>query len=96
MSRPLWFVAGAGAGVYAMVRGRRAAEAVTPDGLRDRATGLGLGWAMFTAEVRRGMAAKEEELRRDLARGLPADSGPHPVLAAEPPTAIHADQETPH
>ena len=36
MRRGLWFVAGAGAGVYAMVRGRRAAEAFTADGLRDR------------------------------------------------------------
>ena len=36
MSRTLWFVAGAGAGVYGMVRGRRAAEALTVDGLRDR------------------------------------------------------------
>ena len=31
-----WFVAGAGVGVYAMVKARRAAEAFTPEGLRDR------------------------------------------------------------
>ena len=34
MRRGLWFVAGAGAGVYAMVRGRRLAEAFTAEGLR--------------------------------------------------------------
>ena len=43
MRRPIWFAAGAGAGVYAMVRGRRAAEALTVDGLRDRWSGLALG-----------------------------------------------------
>ena len=36
MGRPLWFVAGAGVGVYAAARARRAAEALTADGLRDR------------------------------------------------------------
>ena len=33
MNRGLWFVAGAGAGIYVMIRGRRAAEALTIDGL---------------------------------------------------------------
>ena len=40
MSRALWFVAGAGAGVYGLVRGRRAAESFTADGLRDRVDAL--------------------------------------------------------
>jgi len=36
MKRGLWFAAGAGAGVYAMARARRLAEAFTVEGLRDR------------------------------------------------------------
>ena len=36
MSRALWFVAGTGAGVYAAVRAKRVAEALSVDGLRDR------------------------------------------------------------
>jgi hypothetical protein len=51
MARSLWFVAGAGAGVYAMSRARRAAQAVTADGLRDRLSGLGVGMRMFRDEV---------------------------------------------
>jgi hypothetical protein len=63
MRRGLWFVAGAGAGVYAMVRGRRAAEALTSDGLRDRWHGVALGARMFRDEVAQGSAEKETELR---------------------------------
>lgn len=63
MRRGLWFVAGAGAGVYAMVRGRRAAEALTVDGLRDRWSGVTLGAGMFRGEVAQGSAEKETELR---------------------------------
>ena len=66
MNRSLWFVAGAGAGVYAMVRGRRAAEALTADGLRDRASGLSVGMRMFRDEVAAGRAEKETELRHQL------------------------------
>jgi hypothetical protein len=66
MNRGLWFVAGAGAGVYAVVKVRRAAEAFTPDGLRDRLSGLGLGAHLFAEEVRAGMAEKETELRERL------------------------------
>ncbi len=64
MRRGLWFVAGAGAGVYAMVRGRRAAEALTADGLRDRARALAVGARMFRDEVADGSAEKETELRQ--------------------------------
>lgn len=63
MRRGLWFVAGAGAGVYAMVRGRRAAEALTVDGLRDRLSGLEVGARMFRDEVAQGRTEKETELR---------------------------------
>jgi uncharacterized protein DUF6167 len=66
VNRSLWFVAGAGAGVYAMVRGRRAAEALTVDGLRDRLGGLAVGARMFRDEVSSGRAEKETELRHQL------------------------------
>ena len=82
MGRGLWFLAGAGAGVYAMVKVRRTAEAFTPDGLRDRASGLSLGAHLFREEVRAGMAEKETELRHRL--GLALD-GPLALEAGEAP-----------
>lgn len=66
MGRAAWFVAGAAAGVFGVVRARRAAETLTPDGLRDRAAGLSLGAQLFAQEVRTGMAEKETELRERL------------------------------
>ena len=66
MNRGFWFVAGGSAGLYVMVKARRVAEAFTPEGLRDRMAGLGLGAHMFAEEVRAGMAEKETELRERL------------------------------
>jgi len=63
VSRSLWFAAGAGAGVYAMVRARRLAEAVTIDGLRDRANGALVGLRALREEVAVGQEEKETELR---------------------------------
>lgn len=63
MSRALWFAVGAGAGVYGMVRGRRAAESLTADGLRDRVEALTLGARLFRDEVAQGAADRETELR---------------------------------
>lgn len=63
MSRALWFAAGAGVGAYGLVKVRRAAEALTPDGLADRLAGLSLGLHLFGEEVRAGMAEKETEVR---------------------------------
>lgn len=84
MRRGFWFVAGAGAGVYVMIRARRAAEAFTPDGLRDRVSGLGVGAHLFAEEVRAGMTERETELRERL--GLALDGplqldGPVPGVA---------------
>ncbi|WP_195849545.1 DUF6167 family protein [Nocardioides marmotae] len=90
MSRGLWFVAGAGAGVYAMVRGRRAAEALTADGLRDRWNGLTLGARLLRDEVAQGRADAEVDLRARL--GLtPAGT---PELAA-PRTSTRTASNTP-
>src|SRR4051812_24896094 len=79
MSRTIWFVAGAGAGVYVVTRARRAAEALTPEGLADRLAGLSLGLHLFRDEVRAGMAEKENDLRERV--GLPLHGHP-PELSA--------------
>ena len=88
MSRGLWFVAGAGAGVYVMVRGRRAAEALTVDGLQDRLSGArGRGCGCSATRSPQGQAEKETELRERLglvphgtrARGRPAPGRRRPT-----------------
>ena len=76
MKRGLWFVAGAGAGIYVVIRGRRAAEALTMDGLQDRLNGLAVGARMFRDEVTQGKAEAETELRERFSAGLHL-SGPH-------------------
>jgi hypothetical protein len=83
MSRTLWFVAGAGAGVYAMTRARRVAEALTPEGLADRLAGLSVGARLFGDEVRAGMAEKENDVRRRV--GLTFHGAPAPELSAGSP-----------
>jgi hypothetical protein len=89
MNRGIWFVAGAGAGVYALVKVRRAAEAFTPEGLRDRLSGLGLGAHLFAEEVRAGMTEKETELRDRLEWTL---DGPR-ALAHSSPTEYLEDTD---
>lgn len=97
MSRGLWFVAGAGAGVYAMVRARRVAEAFTADGLSDRWHALTLGARMFRDEVVQGQAEAETGLRERFGlvpHGLPelVSAGGVETLAErapQPPEAAH-------
>ena len=95
MSRGLWFVAGAGAGIYAMVRGRRAVEAVSPDGLRDRAGAAALGLRMLSAEVAAGKAEREAELRERHAAGPPAVAGnqARPQIEQHDPTTPGRDPQ---
>ena len=83
MRRGLWFVAGAGTAIYVMIRGRRAAEAFTIDGLQDRLNGLAVGARMFREEVAQGKAEAETTLRERFA-AVPNVSGPHgrPELAS--------------
>jgi len=66
MNKGVWFLAGSALGAYGVMRARRAAEALTYDGLHDRLSGLFVGARLFTAEVRTGAAAKETELRQRL------------------------------
>ena len=74
MRRGVWFLAGAGAGIYGMVRGRRAAEALTADGLHDRMSALFLGARLFRDEVVLGAAERETELRERF--GVPPHGRP--------------------
>ena len=64
MNRGLWFVAGAG--IYTMIRARRAAEALTTDGLKDRVGAAVVGARMFRDEVAQGKAEAETDLRERL------------------------------
>lgn len=70
MRRGFWFVAGAGAGVYVVLKARRAAEVFTPEGLRDRVAALNVGAQLFADEVRSGMTERETELRDRLGYAL--------------------------
>ena len=74
MSRGLWFVAGAGVGIYGMIRARRAAESLTADGMRDRVGAAVVGARMFRDEVAQGRAEAESGLRERL--GLVPDGTP--------------------
>jgi hypothetical protein len=89
MRRGLWFVAGAGAGVYAMVRARRLKEAFSVDGLRDRWEAVGLGARLLRDDIAQARTDKETELRERF--GLP----PHgtPELAASRRHATGPDTE---
>ena len=81
MNRTIWFVAGAGAGVYAITKVRRAAEVFTPEGLRDRLAGLSLGAHLFSEEVKTEMVTRENDLRARLGLGL---HGPHELESPTP------------
>lgn len=96
MRRGLWFVAGAGTAAYVMVRGRRAAEALTVDGLQDRLGALSVGMRLFRDEVAQGRAEKESELRERLGlvpHGRPElEGGRHRAVPA--PTAARTPTQT--
>ncbi len=90
MRAGVWFTAGAAAGVYGMVRVRRLAEALTPDGMRDRIGAAVVGARMFRDEVAQGQAEAEARLRERY-RALESGAGgagsrpglpPSPVMTA--------------
>jgi hypothetical protein len=91
MRRGLWFVAGAGAGVYAMVRARRVAEAFTADGLSDRWHALSLGARMLRDEVAQGQAEAETGLRERF--GLVPHGRPELVAATGGRHALTTPEE---
>jgi hypothetical protein len=104
--RTLWFVAGAGAGIYASVRARRVKEAFTPEGLSDRWHALALGARMFRDEVAQGRAEAEPELRerfgllphgrRELAAPGGSETGAGRAPHAPEPALVHRNQEGQH
>jgi hypothetical protein len=81
VSRVFWFAVGAGTGVYAMVKTRRAAERLTPAGIGDQLGALSFGARLFRDEVVVGMSERESQLREHLAV---LDSGPAPEQAQRP------------
>jgi Family of unknown function (DUF6167) len=91
MGRPLWFVAGAGVGVYAAARARRAAEALTADGLRDRLRGWQVGARLFAEEVQQGRTERETQLREQLGLRPTAPRDGLPELGS-----THDETKDPH
>jgi len=91
MKRGLWFAAGAGAGVYAMARARRLAEAFTVEGLRDRWEAVGLGARLLRDDIAQGQAEKETELRERY--GLPPHVVPQLPAPADQPRSQHGELE---
>jgi hypothetical protein len=85
--RGFWFLAGAGAGVYGMVRARRVAEAFTRDGLSDRWHAVALGARLMREEVAQGQAEAETELRQRF--GLVPHGMPELVAAQSSAPARH-------
>ena len=84
MSRLVWLAAGAAAGAYATVKGRRAAYRLSVPGLVDQAAALGTGWREFADEMATGMASREADLKTQL---LGAPQAPHaqPALESDHP-----------
>lgn len=91
MSRGLWFVAGAGAGAYAVSRARRLADSMTAEGLRARWQGITHGARLWSEDVRTAQAHRETELRESL--GLPAAGPADRQLPG--PASTHPTQATP-
>ena len=79
MSRLFWTALGAAAGVYAVRKVSKAAQAYTPAGVAHGLADFGDGLRELAAAVREGMAEREDELR--LALGIDTDT------VAEPETA---------
>ncbi len=78
ISRVAWLAAGAAAGAYATIKGRRAAYRLSPPGVVDQVAAAGVGWREFRAEMITGMTARENDLT------LRLEQGPAPRDALEP------------
>ena len=92
MRRGFWFIAGAGAGVYAVNRVRRLRENFTLAGLHDRAEALRIGARMVRDEVAQASADREIELREQL--GLPALTRPGLTGSSAEPTELSPPRTT--
>ena len=95
MGRPLWFVAGAGVGVYAAARARRVADSLTAEGLRDRVRGWQHGARLFADEVHQGRTERETELREQLGLRPTGRGDTRPELTSTP-TRPTDEMKDPH
>ncbi len=91
MGRPLWFVAGAGVGVYAAARARRVADSLSAEGLRDRVRGWQVGARLLAEEVQEGRAERETQLRDQL--GLRPTGRTHAAELRSAPDDTHLKDE---
>jgi hypothetical protein len=66
IGRTAWFALGAAAGVYGSVKARRAAYRLSAPGIIDQAAALGVGWRAFSADLRDGMEARQDDVVRRL------------------------------
>ena len=88
MARLFWVALGAAAGVYAVRRVTKAAEAYTPAGVAHGLSEFGDGLRELAGAIREGMAEREGELR--LALGI--DTGTEE--AASPPASTRRPHGT--
>jgi hypothetical protein len=104
MSRAVWFVAGASAGVYAMNKARQFAGTLNAEGLRARWEGITHGVRLVAQDAKQAQVQREDELRERM--GLPAAridrtrqlSAPAPSRVATPTraTPVENDQKDIH
>ena len=88
-------MAGAGTGMYAMVRARRIAEAFTPEGLADRLGALALGARLLTEDVRAASEARESALRHELGLQVEGAGAPRALPATLETAVGPAPRRTP-
>ena len=88
MNRTLWFAAGAGAGLYAAARARRAAEIFTVEGLQDRVGAAVVGLRMFRDEVAQGKADAETHVRGRMGLALHEQARHRELQAPARPTDL--------
>ena len=79
MARLFWVALGAAAGVYAVRRVTKAAEAYTPAGVAHGLSEFGDGLRELAAAVREGMAEREGELRHALGIDTGTEEGGEPA-----------------
>lgn len=84
MSRGLWFVAGAGVGVYAMSKARRLADSMTTEGLRARWQGVTHAARLLGEDITTAQARREVELRDSFGLAVLSNT---PQLSSAPPSA---------
>jgi Family of unknown function (DUF6167) len=80
--RLFWMTVGATVGIVAMRKATRAVRAISPAGLGERLTTLGIALRVLGDEVRLGMAEREAELHAALARGVLTAAPTRPELEA--------------